>query len=85
MSVSGGLGVASSEEGQLWVWDADSGEIRVRDCKFITNLLQSYLSGIKFSRSDCQIKKNYLVSLASFIDSECTPIQCAALPGGPCG
>ena len=29
VSVSGGLGVASSEDGKLWVWDADSGETRV--------------------------------------------------------
>ena len=30
VSSSGGLGVSSSEDGKLWVWDADTGETRVR-------------------------------------------------------
>lgn len=29
ISPSGGLGVCSSEDGKLWVWEADSGEARV--------------------------------------------------------
>ena len=32
VSSSGGLGVCSSEDGRLWVWDADTGETRVRIC-----------------------------------------------------
>ena len=30
VSQSGGLGVTSSEDGKLWVWDTDTGEARVR-------------------------------------------------------
>jgi len=29
VSGSGALGVCSSEDGRLWVWDADTGETRV--------------------------------------------------------
>ena len=39
VSVSGGLGVASSEDGKLWVWDADSGETRVSCLKRVFSLL----------------------------------------------
>ena len=29
VSASGGLGVCSSDEGKLWVWDTDNGNTRV--------------------------------------------------------
>ena len=29
ISPSGALGVCASESGKLWIWDADTGEIRV--------------------------------------------------------
>lgn len=31
ISQSGGLGVCSSEDGELWVWETDTGESRVHE------------------------------------------------------
>ena len=34
ISPSGGLGVSSSVDGKLWIWDTDTGETRVSGCGY---------------------------------------------------
>ena len=46
VSESGGLGVCSSEDGRLWVWDPDDGETRVcvqRRSKQVSDVVNQFL------------------------------------------
>ena len=57
VSPSGGLGVSSSVDGNLWIWDTDTGETRVSGCGlflgynlYVQRILEGHVGDVDMCR-----------------------------------